>query len=1045
MEFNFSELNWSSIDVSPDGKTLVFDSLGDLYVVPIGGGHARVIRSGPSWDMMPRFSRDGKQIVFSSNAGMKTFDLWAIPALGGHAIPVAEESFDLLYPEWTSDGQSVVAYGNRGLIEVAPPHTSDTKGVRSKIFEGRLNGFGATFANTQHHMYFSAAGLQRLDTNTGQVEALEIPGRKGERIEALRVSPDGETVAYLGLMGDEVSLRLADLKSLKSREIIPLKKSTELFRDGKITLDPRPFDGWGLRYPNFSFTPDSKEVVVVAKGRILRINVQTGLITPVKFRATFIQDMPVRPRTSLSLDDAVVSVKQVRWPNASPDGEWVTFSALGKVWRHDIGSKSTERLTQSDNLEFAPAVSPNGRDIAYVVWKDNGAGHIMRASADFDYETTPITVDTGLYLNPTWSHDGKQIVFLKARKSDVGSRQLVSETDIQAIDIETGEVRTVVSKVPAAAGDKDRPYSALVFSRDGERIYYNTVVNDEGGLPKVGLFSVNSSTGEVTHEFEMKSRGRGFFQQAIISPDGLNVAIVEQGSLWIAALIDLKAAAGDDGVLDSDELNSIPNALVSKHHPSYVSWKAPKSVIWSVANQIYETSIESRRTKPLTTITIEFSRARPDGAVAYTNARAVTMSEQGTIENATIIVQRDKIRRIGASDSIDIPSGTRIIDLSGKTIIPGFIDTHDHPHGSNREYFSAQRSEYLANLAYGVTTIIEVSASVPDVLTQAEMVSAGEMIGPRVLAVGRANSHGSDIIDNADDAKQTVSDLRKHGAWAIKSYELPHRNTRQWLIEAANEEGLSVITHYNRKPWAPLVAIEEGHIAIEHLMTVQPFYEDWLKYFAASGVHYTPTLLAHDIGQPEFLADGQFDQDPKLRRFLPKSSYDGQIARARTMIEADFVLNGARRTGTFKGLTNVLRSGGKITMSSHGEVKGLGGHLELWSLVDGGFTPLEALSAATLQAAYKLGLEDEIGSLQEGHFADFVILNKNPLDDIRNSDDIKYIVKNGVVYDGNTMTQLYPVYTPPPRLHWYTQSDWNAYLEDIPAPLPSVPRSEAMR
>lgn len=1060
--FDFSELNWSGVDVSPDGQTILFDALGDLYAVPITGGNARVVRSGASWDMMPRFSPDGNKIAFSSDTGMGTFDIWMMPVAGGQASLLAAEPTYMLHPEWAPDGQSVIALRQlassagtspfydlfNGWAEYKVIPGLDTSSSRTKLIEDGLRALYPSFDRSGRYLYFAALGegpdasnLRAMNLDNAQITDVAVPLREGERPFAPRISPDGRTAAYLVAKDDVVVLRATDLDTQSTRDLLTSTANHAIFAGGGPKFATASYLSM---VPGYAFTPDSREIVIAIGGSIQRVEVETGKQTPVNFQATFKQDMPIAPRTEVPFDDGPVEVKQMRWPSLSPDRQTLAFSALGKVWTHDIKTGSTDRVNRDGGREYAPAFSPDGSEIAYVAWADDGSGHIMRVDAGEGKTPTPVTRASGYYLNPTWSPDGSKIAFLQPRQRSHAVGETFSGIDLKWIDLSTGSVQTMVSDINNIGGWRDRKHTPLTFSQDGRRVFYTSLFEIKPGSHRVGLFSVDMNGENIKQHLSTSSIDLSF-EQFVVSPDGMHVAISQGGQLWVASLADIEAAMKDGSVLNGESLAAMPDALVSNRQASYIWWTNPQTIVWSLANTVYETQVDVKTTKVLATVGLTVPQAIPEGRVAYTNARVVTMAKVGTIERATILVEGNRIVDIRPAGTIAIPEQAQTIDLAGKTVIPGLIDTHAHAHWTGSEYFWEQRPEYLSNLAYGVTTLFDVASDLPGSLTQAEMVASGDLIGPRLFTVGRSILGDRYKIENLQDAQRITHDLREHGAWGVKSYLIPRRNQRQWLIEAARGDGLGVVTHYDLKLWMPLVAAAEGHIGVEHMMPVPPIREDWVKYLAATETHITPTLFSSRRDGKLLFVKEQLDNDPKIRRFILEKDRRSAVRSGTEALKGGVKAESSRFKAEIAGMANVLRAGGHVSMGAHGELNGPDAHVELRLLVMGGFTPLEALSTYTSEAAHKVGLESQIGSLQKGYLADFVVLNSNPLEDIRNTDDIKYVVKDGFLYDAESMTQLYPDYKPLPKPSWQSDADWEAIKAPVPAPLSKTSRSPTVQ
>jgi imidazolonepropionase-like amidohydrolase len=210
--------------------------------------------------------------------------------------------------------------------------------------------------------------------------------------------------------------------------------------------------------------------------------------------------------------------------------------------------------------------------------------------------------------------------------------------------------------------------------------------------------------------------------------------------------------------------------------------------------------------------------------------------------------------------------------------------------------------------------------------------------------------------------------------------------------------------------------ILDGHTGIEHAIPVAPLYKDVLTLFARSRTGYTPTLI---VGYGGIWGENYWYQktnvweNEKLLRFVPRDTVDARSRRRLMVPEDDFYHFELARS-----VKDFVRAGGKVQLGAHGQLQGLGAQWELWMLQQSGLTPLETIRCATLWGAQYLGLDEEIGSLEPGKLADLIVLNKNPLDNIRNTDSIRNVMINGVLYETDNMNEVYPAEKRRAKFFW---------------------------
>ena len=421
-------------------------------------------------------------------------------------------------------------------------------------------------------------------------------------------------------------------------------------------------------------------------------------------------------------------------------------------------------------------------------------------------------------------------------------------------------------------------------------------------------------------------------------------------------------------------------------------------------------------------IGLQLKTDKPAGTIAFTNARIVTMNGNEVIENGTLLVESNMIKAVGKTGEVTIPAGTRQIDCSGKTITPGFIDAHAHGNHFRNGLIPQKQWPYYANLAYGVTTMHDPSANSEFVFGLSEMVKTGDMVGPRIFSTGTV-LYGADgnfkvVVNNIDDARSALRRIKALGGFSVKSYNQPRREQRQMIIQAARELNMEVVPEGGSFFYHNISMILDGHTTIEHNLPVAPLFNDVVQLWKNSKTAYTPTLIVNYAGlsgEYFWYQHSNVWEKERLLRFTPRAVLDTR-SRHRTMVPDEEYVNGHILVS--KSLKKLADEGVAVNMGAHGQLQGLGAHWEIWMMQQGGMTNMQALQTATINPAYSLGFDKWIGSLQPGKLADLLVMDKNPLDDIRNTETIRYTMINGRLYDADQMHEIGNTNKPRTKFYW---------------------------
>ena len=952
-----SEGTHLSFDVSPDGKSIVFDLLGQLWLMPARGGVARPITNAvrdTAEDSDPSFSPDGRSVVFCGERNGRT-GLWLLSLASGRPRQLTQLTDPDGYegdPAWSPDGRTIA-------FTRVVPQLGGRPGQRSAIFlldvaagttrELSITGLaGANLSEPEwvhrgREISFVAqdkqgnSGFCIVPSSGGQASPI---GEESLRVRAPSFAPDGDVMAYF-----------APDSSGRTQMWVQKLKAT-----GSI-------DGPAVRVTNHAdVTPTrirwlagASSLLYSADGRMWKVASSGGQPAEVKFTAqlTIVRPRPSFPRARFPEPGREEPARGINGLALSPDGRQIALLALGKLWVMPIDGRPREVVEAGLWAKHLAWSS----DSAEVAWSDGNADQADLFAVNVTTgKRRQITSFPGRELYPTYSPDGRQIAFVHSDGD--GTLRVVDATATNATLSATRDLGAVGLEWP----------SSPQWSPESD------------GL----LISADPTSGKAT--FVPLSGQRQTVTRFPNAPIFLQwprqntIVFVRHDRLW-------RARFARNGMLNEPRPLGSSAAL-------YASASRTGAVLFVSEGGLRLRFNDGREKK----LGWPLSYTPPVAeSILIRNIRIVDGTGGPMSGPCDILIESGRISRIVPTGTLPT-TGSRVIDAAGRIAIPGLMDLHAHTY----------RPSLLMGFSYyGITTIRDQGSSMAPLVAAADAIAAGVIPGPRVgyggfqfysdWGLDAEEWRGIEPEADPDHVKRSVALARAFGAQHIKT-----RTFRRWdinarMISEARGLGMRATGHCSHQ--LPLIAA--GMAAKEHFGLCEPrgnihIYDDMVQLFRVARVGVVPTTAYFDFAIRVNERPALLDDDSELKAFLPaRENFDWMI-KLSAAAHHDWSKDAEHaREATIK----LWRAG--VTVGTGTDIWQIpnGVHLELEQMVKAGLTPAQAIHAGTGAAARILGAEKDLGTIEVGKWADLILLDADPLADIRNTQKIWRVIQSGRVVD----------------------------------------------